>query len=161
VIGVQQSGNSAGADVTINIRSEVLDFEGLVLGTPAMLEAVKKVTNGVGVDIALDTVGGDCFEPVLGTLRLGGRQIAIASSGKRRVEFDLIDFCHNATTLYGVDSSGFSGQHSAGILNELRAEFESGALKALPTDEVPLERAVEAYETVQRGTPKREVLILK
>ena len=60
-----------------------------------------------------------------------------------------------------MDSTGFTGQHSAGILNELRAEFESGALKALLTDEVLLDRAVEAYETVQRGTPKREVLILK
>jgi NADPH2:quinone reductase len=138
-----------------------LDFVGLVPGTSAMLEAVKKVTLGAGVDIALDTVGGDLFEAVLGTLRLGGCQIAIASPGRRRVEFDLIDFCHNATTLYGVDSTGFTGQHSAGILNELRAEFESGALKALPTDEVLLDRAVEAYETVQRGTPNCEVLILK
>jgi NADPH:quinone reductase len=132
----------------------------LVPGTSAMLEAVKTVTHGAGVDIVLDTVGGDLFEAVMGTLRLGGRQIAIASPGKTRVEFDLIDFCHSATTLHGVDSAGLSGQHSAGILNELRAEFESGALKALPTDEVLLDRAVEAYETVQRGTPRREVLIL-
>jgi hypothetical protein len=73
----------------------------------------------------------------------------------------LTGFYQSATTLHGVDSTGFTGRHSADILNEFRTEFESGALKALPTDEVLLDRAVEAYETVQRGTPKREVLILK
>jgi NADPH:quinone reductase-like Zn-dependent oxidoreductase len=161
VIGVQKSSDSAGADFTIAIHSEVLDFVGLVPGTSAMLEAVKTLTHGAGVDIVLDAVGGDLFEAALTTLRPGGRQIAIASPEKRRVEFDLTDFYHNARVLYGLDSSGFTGQRSAVVLSELGAEFESGALKALPVDEVPLDGAVAAYETVQRGTAKREVLILK
>jgi len=41
-------------------------------------------------------------------LRLGGRQVAIASPGKRHVEFDLVDFYHNAATLHGVDTSGLA-----------------------------------------------------
>ena len=40
-IGVQQSRNSAGADFTIKIQNEVLDFVGLVPGRSAMLEIVK------------------------------------------------------------------------------------------------------------------------
>lgn len=103
VVGVQRSNNPGDADFTIHIHNEVLDFVGFVPGAPAMLEAVKTLTHGRGVDIALDTVGGDLFEPVLGTLRLGGRHIAIASPGKRRVEFDLVDFYRNASTLHGVD----------------------------------------------------------
>ena len=111
--------------------------------------------------IVLDAVGGDLFEPALKSLRPGGRQIAIASPGKRRVEFDLVDFYHNVATLHGVDSSGFTGQHAAGILNELRAAFEGGELKPLPADEVPLDHAAEAYETVKRGTHQRQVLVLR
>jgi NADPH2:quinone reductase len=113
------------------------------------------------MDIVLDTVGGDLFEPSLKTLRLGGRQIAIASPGKRRVEFDLIDFYHNVATLHGVDSFGFTGQHSAEILNELRAAFESDELKPLSSDETLLDYAADAYETVRRGTHQRQVLILQ
>jgi NADPH:quinone reductase-like Zn-dependent oxidoreductase len=149
VIGVQRSGNSAGTDYVIDLQNEALH------------EAVRALTRGVGVDIVLDAVGGDLFEPALKSLRLGGRQIAIASLGKRRVEFDLIDFYHNVATLHGVDSFGFSGQHAAGILNELREAFEDGELKPLPTDETPLDHAAEAYETVKRGTHQRQVLILK
>jgi NADPH:quinone reductase len=112
VIGVQRSSNSAGADYVIDIQKEALH------------EAVLALTRGAGVHIVLDAVGGDLFEPALKSLRPGGRQIAIASLGKRRVEFDLVDFYHNVATLHGVDSSGFTGQHAAGILNELRAAFE-------------------------------------
>ena len=149
VIGVQRSGNSAGTDYVIDLQNEALH------------EAVQALTRGVGVDIVLDAVGGDLFEPALKSLRLGGRQIAIASLGKRRVEFDLIDFYHNVATLHGVDSFGFSGQHAAGILNELREAFEDGELKPLPTDETPLDHAAEAYETVKRGTHQRQILMME
>ena len=149
VIGVQRSSNSAGTDYVIDLQKEALH------------EAVQALTRGVGVDIVLDAVGGDLFEPALKSLRLGGRQIAIASLGKRRVEFDLIDFYHNVATLHGVDSSGFTGQHAAGILNELREAFEDGELKPLPTDETPLDHAAEAYETVKRGTHQRQILMME
>jgi NADPH:quinone reductase-like Zn-dependent oxidoreductase len=149
VIGVQRSSNSAGTDYVIDLQNEALH------------EAVQALTRGVGVDIVLDAVGGDLFEPALKSLRLGGRQIAIASLGKRRVEFDLIDFYHNVATLHGVDSFGFSGQHAAGILNELREAFEDGELKPLPTDETPLDHAAEAYETVKRGTHQRQILMME
>jgi NADPH:quinone reductase-like Zn-dependent oxidoreductase len=149
VIGVQRSSNSAGTDYVIDLQKEALH------------EAVQALTRGVGVDIVLDAVGGDLFEPALKSLRLGGRQIAIASLGKRRVEFDLIDFYHNVATLHGVDSFGFSGQHAAGILNELREAFEDGELKPLPTDETPLDHAAEAYETVKRGTHQRQILMME
>ena len=149
VIGVQRSSNSAGADYVFDIQKEALH------------EAVLALTHGAGVHIVLDAVGGDLFEPALKSLRPGGRQIAIASPGKRRVEFDLVDFYHNVATLHGVDSSGFTGQHAAGILNELRAAFEGGELKPLPADEVPLDHAAEAYETVKRGTHQRQVLVLR
>ena len=149
VIGVQRSSNSAGADSVIDTQKEDLH------------DSVQTLTLCSGVDIVLDTVGGDLFEPLLKTLRLGGRQIAIASPGKKRVDFDLVAFYHRVTTLYGVDSSGFTGQHSAGILNELRAAFENGELKPLPIVESPLERAAEAYETVRSGSRERQVLILE
>ena len=149
VIGVQRSSNSAGTDYLVDLQKEELH------------PAVQALTRRAGVDIVLDAVGGDLFEPALKTLRLGGRQIAVASPGKRRVDFDLIDFYHNAATLHGVDSSGFSGRYAAGILNELRAAFESGELKALPHDETSLDYAAEAYETVKRGTHQRQVLLLE
>jgi NADPH:quinone reductase-like Zn-dependent oxidoreductase len=148
VIGVQRSSHPADAD-------DVIDTS-----TQDLIEAVTALTGGKGVDIALDTVGGDLFEPALRTLRLGGRQIAVASRGKKHVEFDLVDFYHNAATLHGVDSLGFSGERLAAVQDQLRLAFEVGALQAPAIAEVPLDRAVGAYEAVDRGARDRQVLIL-
>jgi NADPH:quinone reductase-like Zn-dependent oxidoreductase len=148
VIGVQRSSHPAGAD-------DVIDTS-----TQDLIEGVMALTGGNGVDIAFDTVGGDLFEPTLRMLRRGGRQIAVASRGRKRVEFDLVDFYHNAATLHGVDSLGFSGERSAAILEQLRVAFEERALQAPAIAEVPLDHAVGAYELVDRGSRDRQVLIL-
>jgi NADPH:quinone reductase len=101
---------------------------------------------------AFDTIGGSLFAPTLKTWRLSGRHIAIASQGKRRVEFDLVDFYHDTATLHGDDSGDFSGEHLAAVLDHLRVAFEEGDLQAPAIHEVPLDCAVGAYESVDGGS---------
>lgn len=83
-------------------------FEGLdVLGQTPLGDAVRQITNGSGVDIAFDCVGGELFEPVLSSLsslRQLGRHVVITSVGTRRVSFDLLKFYHRRLSLFGVDS---------------------------------------------------------
>ena len=81
----------AGATAVINTK------------TQDVRERVFELTDGKGVDAVFDTVGGAMFEPALRSLRLGGRQVAIASTGERRVSFDLVDFYHNTSRLIGLD----------------------------------------------------------
>jgi NADPH:quinone reductase-like Zn-dependent oxidoreductase len=114
--------------------------------TDNLHERVFELTNGKGVDAILDTVGGAMFEPALRSMRIGGRQVAIASPGNRRVNFDLVDFYHNLSRLIGVDSMKFTAREVAAIADELRPGFEAGALKAPSLQLVPFENAIEAYE---------------
>jgi NADPH:quinone reductase len=124
-----------------------------VINTTAedMPKRVFELTNDKGADVVFDLVGGAMFEPALRSLRLGGRQIAIASAGERRVSFDLIDFYHNLSRLIGVDSMKFSAGEVAAMSDELRPGFESGDLKAMPIETVPFENAVEAYQKIADG----------
>jgi hypothetical protein len=87
------------------------------------------------------------FEPALRSLRIGGRQVAIASAGDRRVRFDPVDFYHNSSRLIGVDSMKFTPGEVAAIADELRPGFEANVLKPPPLQLVPFENAVEAYES--------------
>lgn len=128
-----------GADAVINTATE------------DMRERVFELTNGKGADAVFDLVGGPMFESALRSLRIGGRQIAIASNGGRRVSFDLIDFYHNFSRLIGVDSMKFTASEVAAMADELRPGFESGALKPLPIETMPFEKAVEAYEKIAAG----------
>jgi NADPH:quinone reductase len=124
----------------------------LIVTTEKDLTAeVKSLTQGKGVDLVLDCVGGPMFEPSLNSLRRGGRQVAITSVGTRRVEFDLIDFYHGERRLIGVDTMKLTGWEIARIMDQLREGFEQGQLQPSPTTTWPLSRAVEAYAAVEKG----------
>jgi NADPH:quinone reductase-like Zn-dependent oxidoreductase len=140
VLGAARSSDPiSGVDAVINTTSE------------DMPKRVFELTNGKGAEAVFDLVGGALFEPALRSLRLGGRQIAIASVGERRVSFDLTDFYHNLSRLIGLDSMKFSSSDVAKISDELRPGFESGDLKALPIETVPFEKAIEAYQKIADG----------
>jgi NADPH:quinone reductase len=149
VIGAStHSDNPSNADAIINTT------------TQDMAKDARAMTDGKGADLVLDTVGGPMFEHCLKSLRHGGRQIAIASTKERRVCFDLIDFYHNSSRLIGVDTMKLTGPEIADVMNQLRAGFEAGYLQASEITTWTLERAVEAYEAVEKGgLPTKQVLI--
>jgi NADPH:quinone reductase-like Zn-dependent oxidoreductase len=121
---------------------------------------VKALTEGHGVDLVLDAVGGPMFEPCLKSLRVGGRQVAITSLGNRRVEFSLTDFYHNILRLIGVDTMKLTGPRIAGIMDHLKAGFDEGHLRPPPVQTWPLERAVDAYLAVEKGSGSTKQVVL-
>jgi NADPH:quinone reductase-like Zn-dependent oxidoreductase len=109
--------------------------------TEDLRERVLSLTSGKGADAVFDTVGGPMFEPSLRSLRFGGRQVAITSTGDGRVSFNLIDFYHKE------------------IADELRPGFETGALKLPPIEIVPFEKAVDAYSRMATGQAKAKLVL--
>ena len=148
VIGADRgSGRPSGADVLINTTNQDLRRE------------VMAATDGNGADVVLNAVGGPLFEPALSSVRQGGRNVVIASSGERRVSFDLMDFYHNETHLIGVDSMKFSATQIAGIMNDLRPHFEAGDFTLSDIKTWSLDEGVSAYEAVAKGgAPAKHVL---
>jgi NADPH2:quinone reductase len=112
---------------------EGLDLAGYVNTSQIQLgDAIHQITNGAGVDVAFDCVGGDLFEPVLSSLGQLGRHVAITSVGTRRVSFDLLDFYHRRLSLFGVDSRALTVTDSSKLLAGIAPEFESGRLQPSP-----------------------------
>jgi NADPH2:quinone reductase len=122
-------------------------------------QSVLRLTGGNGADVAFDTVGGPMFEPCLKSLRRGGRQVEISSTGDRRVSFDLIDFYHQELTLHGVDSLKWDLASAGDILDQLKPGFDSGALAPPATQSYSLARAKEAYETLTAGKAVSKLII--
>jgi NADPH:quinone reductase-like Zn-dependent oxidoreductase len=48
----------------------------------------------------------------------GGRHVVIASPGHPQVSFNLVDFYHNSSRLFGVDSYGLTSRQVAEIEEE-------------------------------------------
>jgi NADPH:quinone reductase-like Zn-dependent oxidoreductase len=122
-------------------------------------ERLRELTQGAGAEVVYDTVGGVAFETALSVAKRRGRVLEISGTGKRRVEFDLIDFYHNETQLLGVDSAKLGVAESAPLMTALVEGFDNGKLSAPAiAQEFPLARAREAYEAVGAGTRGRVVL---
>jgi NADPH:quinone reductase len=148
VIGADRHDGPSEADAFVNVQSEDLSAE------------AKPWTDGKGVDLVLDTVGGPLFEPSLRSLRTGGRQVAISSAGNGRVEFNLVDFYHKSGRLIGVDTIKLTGAEIAQIMDNLRAGFDDGYLRPSPVETWPLDRGVEAYAAVAKGRMSSKQILL-
>jgi NADPH:quinone reductase-like Zn-dependent oxidoreductase len=121
---------------------------------------VRRLTHGAGADVVFDTVGGVMFEPSLASLAHRGRLVVISATGKRRVEFDAIDFYHREAQILGADTRKLGAVESATILSALVPNFENGQYRTAPVAEsYPLAEGVAAYRSVARGTRGHVVLI--
>jgi NADPH:quinone reductase-like Zn-dependent oxidoreductase len=152
VIAADISQGAPDADSFVNLKEEDL------------VSAVQKATDGKGVDIVLDTVGGDLFRPSLRTLRVGGRQIAIANAAgpDAEVHLNLTDFYHNQLHLIGVDTQKLTGPQIAGLMNRLREGFEAGFLQVSQLELNGLDKAFEAYTKVsEKKSRTKQVLVFR
>ena len=88
-----------------------------------------------------------------------GRLVEIAATGQREVSFDLADFYHNESRLFGVDTLKRDLTASAEVLEALTAGFLAGDYRAAPIAATcGLGQAQEAYRKVAAGSPGRVVL---
>jgi NADPH:quinone reductase-like Zn-dependent oxidoreductase len=121
-------------------------------------DALREATGGLGTNVIFDAVGA-AFEPTLKALAHRGRMVNISAIGNGRVDFNLRDFYHNESRLFGADSRKLDASASARYLAAMLPVFESGAIAAPPIDQsVPLERAVEVYGKVAAGARDRYVI---
>ncbi|SEI65042.1 quinone oxidoreductase family protein [Paraburkholderia diazotrophica] len=123
--------------------------------------AARRVKELGGADVVYDAVGGVAFETALKLAKWRGRVVEISATGKRRVDFDLIDFYHNETQLFGADSAKLGVADSARMMTELASVFESGRLQAPSiAHNFALEQARDAYAAVAGGTRGRVVIAM-
>jgi NADPH:quinone reductase-like Zn-dependent oxidoreductase len=124
-------------------------------------EAALAATDGRGVALVLDTVGGPLFEPALNGLGHKGRMVVITAVGERRVSFNLFDFYRKELRLFGLNTLMLDAERSATILKDLLPGFEKGVLQAPPiADRYPLEEAGTAYSLVESGEAQGRVLLV-
>lgn len=133
--------------------------EKLIIGADNLPAEIRKATGGEGADIVFDLVGGIMFRSAVNCLALRGRLIEIAVTGQREVSFDLADFYHNESRLFGVDTLKRDLTASAHVLDALTPGFVAGDYHAAPIGETcGLSDAQAAYRKVAAGAAGRIVL---
>ena len=95
-----------------------------------------------GAQVVFDAVAGPLFEPALRCLRIAAGS-SKSRAGDRRVSFDLLDFYHNESRQFGVDTRKRDATASAVELEALTPFFEDGVFQAPVIDRaIPLSEDV-------------------
>jgi len=153
VIAINRSWPSADSPLA-RLADVLLNSEDPNLGSTLRLH-----NDGLGADVVFNAAGGSMFEVGLGLLAHHGRQVEITSPIERRVSLDLVDFYHNESQRFGVDTLKRDLTSAAQILEKLRHGFEEGSYHApVIAKTMPLSDARHAYELVGRGERGRVVL---
>ena len=107
--------------------------------------AVKKATNGQGVDVAIDNVGSQLFEPIRRSMGIGGRWILIGQLTGQFVPFNPAQlFLKNVSMLSATSTTRRQ-------LEDCLALVARGAVKPIVSLALPLEEAARAHELVEAG----------
>lgn len=119
------------------------------------VQAFKHATDGRGVDVVLDMVGGDYVARNLEVLAMEGRLVQIAFLKSSKVELDLMPVMRRRLTITGSTLRPRSPEEKGAIAGELASHvwplFEQGTVKPIIHAQFPLERASDAHRMMEES----------
>ena len=140
-----------GAENVINYRDE--DF----------VEVIGELTDGKGVDLILDMVGGSYIERNIAALAVEGRLVQIAFQQPSKVEIDLLPMMLKRLTITGSTLRPRTVEQKAEIAAELLAKvwplIEAGKVKPLIHKTFPLAEAAAAHALMETSTHIGKIML--
>ncbi len=142
---------SLGADAAINYRTH--DF----------VQEVARLSDGNGVNVILDMVGGDYIQKNLAALAMEGRLVQIAFLQGSRVNLDLMPLMLRRLTLTGSTLRARSVALKRLVADALRDDvwplLESGAVKPVIHKVFPLEEAGAAHALMESSAHVGKIML--
>jgi putative PIG3 family NAD(P)H quinone oxidoreductase len=130
-----------GADVAVNYTEQ--DY----------VKVLKEATDGQGVDVILDMVGGDYVARNLELAAMDGRIVSISFLKGSLVEIDMMHILRKRLIVTGSTLRPRSAETKAGIAQKLRAQIwpliESREIKPLIAARFPLADVVESHKLME------------
>jgi NADPH:quinone reductase len=125
-------------------------------------DAVKELTNGRGVDVVVDPVGGDRFTDSLRSLAPGGRLLVVGFTGGEIPTVKVNRLLLNNIDVVGVGWGAWAGTHPGALTEqwtELAKLLTSGKLSPPEPDVYPLDEAAAAVASLENRTAKGKVVL--
>ena len=143
--------NNLGADAAINYREQ--DFS----------EEIKRLTEGKGVNVILDMVGGPYFPKNIRLLADEGRLVQIALMQGSKAEVDFRSLLLKRVTLTGSTLRPRSVEEKTKIAQALQKNIwpllESGAIRPIIHQIFPLKQASEAHRLMESSAHIGKILL--
>jgi len=122
--------------------------------SPEFWRDVLELTDGVGVDIVIDTVGSRVFTPAFRSLAPYGRYVVIGQLSREEISINLARILFKSITIVGVRNA--RRDHLADAV----ALTAAGVLHPPVAKIMPLEQAAEAHAIVETGELVGRVVLI-
>jgi NADPH2:quinone reductase len=125
-------------------------------------DVVKELTNGRGVDVVVDPVGGDRFTDSLRSLAPAGRLLVIGFTGGEIPTVKVNRLLLNNIDVVGVGWGAWAGTHPGALTEQwtdLARLLTSGKLSPPEPDVYPLDEAAAAVASLENRTAKGKVVL--
>jgi len=140
-----------GADLALNYREA--DF----------VEAAKQATDGRGVDVVLDMVGGDYIPRNISCLAEDGRHVSIAFLRGSEASFDFMSVMRKRLTLTGSTlrnrSNAFKGAVADSVRRLVWPMVEEGRIAPVVDSTIPLAEAARAHARMEASRHIGKILL--
>ena len=154
----------AGRDLERLSALEPLGAQGSALLGEDLVEQVRELTDGAGVDLVLDLVGGDRFSDHLKVLKLRGRLVLVGLMGGPRAQLDLGLVMRKRLQIFGSVLRSRSRPEKAGLVAGFsefaRARLETGALRPVVSTVLPFGEIADAYRSMADGGHLGKLVLL-
>jgi NADPH2:quinone reductase len=132
--------------------------------TEDFVEATRAATNGSGVDIILDIIGGDYAQRNLEALALHGRLIQIGLQGGARAQINLALLMQKRLTITGSTLRPRSPEEKGAIARELEQQvwplFAAKRIAPIVHRVLPLREAAEAHRVLESGSVVGKIVLV-
>jgi NADPH:quinone reductase len=141
-------------------RARELGYEDVIdLSSESLAEGIGRITSGKGVDIVIESVGGDLTGQALAGLALGGVLITLGYSAGRRTSIDVTDLIWKGARMAGFSLFAQSPIAIADAWTTIRALLTSGAVKPIVARTFRLREAAEALRYLIDERPFGKIVL--
>lgn len=153
LLGARRILVTAGSESKLARARELGATHGILYNQGDFVRAVREATQGEGVDVVFDHVGGDTFERSLRLLKRGGRIVLCGATSGPEAKVNLRALFFKQLSILGSTMGSLAELHS------LMPYFDSGALRPIVDRTFTLAEAPAAQEYLaQRGAFGKIVL---
>ena len=137
-----------------------LGFENVVdLSEEGLAEGVRRITEGKGVDIVIESIGGTITSEALSSLGLGGILITLGYSAGRETTIDVTDLIWKRARMVGFSLFAQSPATIAAAWRDILPLIVSGSVKPIVERVYPFDAAGEALRHLIEDRPFGKVVL--
>jgi NADPH:quinone reductase len=131
----------------------------LDLSQERLSDGVERLTNGEGVPLVIDSLGGVIGEQALHVLAPGGTMVAVGTSAGREVKLDYLQLMMKHTRLVGSSPGEFPHEMLQKAIQSMLLLLEAGKIHPLVSRTFPLEQAADALRYMDENRPFGRVML--